>query len=126
MNYERELVNVNEILPENSGFPAVLHSALVTLPDESSVPGVTPVGLVLPFVAQKIAVKSDLQISANFSAKVSRSTFASYPFSAQAGVIQLQLFNLQHQLLPALYFIHSLLRIERQQLVWQAFKIIQL
>ena len=45
MNYERELGNVNVILPENSGFPAVLHSALVTLPDESSVPGVTPVGV---------------------------------------------------------------------------------
>jgi len=35
------------------------------------------------------------------------------------------LFNLQQQLLPVLYFIHSLLRVERQQLVWQAFKIIQ-
>ena len=58
MNYERELVNVNEILPENSGFPAVLHSALVTLPDESSVPGVTPVGLVLPFVAPIVSLES--------------------------------------------------------------------
>ena len=85
MNYERELGNVNVILPENSGFPAVLHSALVTLPDESSVPGVTPVGLVLRFVAQKIPVKSDLQIPTNFSAKVSCSTFASYPFSAPSG-----------------------------------------
>ena len=36
---------VNVILPENSRFPAVLHSVLVTFPDESSVPGVTPVGV---------------------------------------------------------------------------------
>ena len=82
VNYERGLGNVSVIPPRNSEFPAVLRSARATLPDEFSVPEATPVGWGFRCPAQKIPVRYDLRIPANFSAKASCSTFASYPFSA--------------------------------------------
>ena len=71
VHYEREPGNVDTTLLRNSGFPVVLRSALTTLPDESLIPGATPVGLGLRFLAQKIPVRSDLWIMEDFSAKVS-------------------------------------------------------
>jgi hypothetical protein len=53
VHYEREPGNVDTILLRNNGFPVVLRSALTTLPDESLIPGATPVGLGFRFLFRK-------------------------------------------------------------------------